>query len=81
MRRFPVAAAALALALAGCPLPQPLPTYPAGTVTPPRILAASTTQDVNANVGTGRSRMAGFGFGGTCRSGFWITYRFGWSVR
>jgi hypothetical protein len=27
-----------ALGLAGCPLPQPLPDYPAGTVTPPRIL-------------------------------------------
>ena len=29
---------ALALALAGCPIPQPLPDYPAGTITPPRIL-------------------------------------------
>ncbi len=36
------------LALAGCPLPQPLPTYPAGTITPPRILSASTTSGVNS---------------------------------
>ncbi len=43
MRRSSVAAIALTLALAGCPLPQPLPTYPAGTITPPRILAATTT--------------------------------------
>jgi hypothetical protein len=43
MRRIPVAAIATAVALAGCPLPQPLPDYPAGTVTPPRILSASAT--------------------------------------
>ncbi len=43
MRRIPLAAIATALALAGCPLPQPLPTYPAGTVTPPRILSASAS--------------------------------------
>ncbi len=48
MRRIPLAAIAIALALAGCPLPQPLPTYPAGTVTPPRILAAKTTSGVNS---------------------------------
>lgn len=36
-------AALLATALLGCPLPQPLPDYPPGTITPPRILAASTT--------------------------------------
>jgi hypothetical protein len=30
--------AALAVGLAGCPIPQPLPDYPAGTITPPRIL-------------------------------------------
>jgi hypothetical protein len=35
--RATIAGAALAL-LAGCPLPQPLPSYPAGSVTPPRIL-------------------------------------------
>lgn len=36
------AAASLALLLlAGCPLPQPLPDYPAGTITPPRILQES----------------------------------------
>jgi hypothetical protein len=29
------------LGLAGCPLPQPLPDYPAGTVTPPRLLVDS----------------------------------------
>ncbi len=48
MRRITVAALAITLLLAGCPLPQPLPTYPAGTVTPPRILAASTTAGVNS---------------------------------
>jgi hypothetical protein len=37
MRRAALAAA-LAVALAGCPIPQPLPDYPAGTITPPRIL-------------------------------------------
>lgn len=39
-----VAPLAAALLLAGCPLPQPLPDYPPGTVTPPRILAATTTR-------------------------------------
>ncbi len=48
MRRSSVAAVAIALALAGCPLPQPLPTYPAGTITPPRILAATTTSGVQS---------------------------------
>ncbi len=43
MRRTSVAAIATTLVLAGCPLPQPLPTYPAGTITPPRILSATTT--------------------------------------
>ncbi len=38
MNRALVAAAATLLLLAGCPLPQPLADYPAGTVTPPRIL-------------------------------------------
>lgn len=38
MNRALVAAVSLLLVLAGCPLPQPLPNYPAGTVTPPRIL-------------------------------------------
>jgi hypothetical protein len=33
-----------AAALAGCPLPQPLPDYPPGTITPPRIIAASATR-------------------------------------
>jgi hypothetical protein len=28
----------LAALLAGCPIPQPLPDYPAGTITPPRIV-------------------------------------------
>ncbi len=48
MRRVPLAAIATTLLLAGCPLPQPLPTYPAGTVTPPRILAAKTTSSVDS---------------------------------
>lgn len=38
MNRALVAGASLLALLAGCPLPQPLPSYPAGTVTPPRIL-------------------------------------------
>lgn len=48
MRRSTVAAVATAVALAGCPLPQPLPTYPAGTITPPRILSATTTAGVES---------------------------------
>jgi hypothetical protein len=39
------AALALAATLIGCPLPQPLPDYPAGTVTPPRILTGTPTRD------------------------------------
>jgi hypothetical protein len=48
MRRAALAAA-LAIGLAGCPIPQPLPDYPAGTVTPPRILMdqVSVTTDGN----------------------------------
>lgn len=42
MRRNALAALAvapaLAAALSGCPIPQPLPDYPAGAVTPPRIV-------------------------------------------
>ena len=34
-----------ALGLAGCPLPQPLPDYPAGTITPPRILQDQLLED------------------------------------
>ncbi len=48
MRRSSVAAISIALLLAACPLPQPLPTYPAGTITPPRILAATTTSGVQS---------------------------------
>lgn len=33
-----LAASAAAALLVGCPIPQPLPDYPAGTVTPPRIV-------------------------------------------
>ncbi len=36
---------ALASALVGCPLPQALPDYPAGTVTPPRIVGGTATRD------------------------------------
>jgi hypothetical protein len=32
-----------ALVLAGCPIPQAVPDYPAGTITPPRILTESLT--------------------------------------
>ncbi len=49
MRRISVAAIAMTLALSGCPLPQPLPTYPAGTVTPPRILTESTAASAGVN--------------------------------
>jgi hypothetical protein len=38
MRHAALIAAALAVGLGGCPIPQPVPDYPAGTVTPPRIL-------------------------------------------
>jgi hypothetical protein len=38
VNRALVAGASLLVLLAACPLPQPLPDYPAGTVTPPRIL-------------------------------------------
>lgn len=41
MRPRTVAALAAAAALVGCPIPQPLPDYPAGTITPPRILTAT----------------------------------------
>lgn len=43
MRRSSLVAIALAASLGGCPLPQPLPDYPPGTITPPRVLSASTT--------------------------------------
>lgn len=43
MNRYLSCAALAALALVGCPIPQPLPGYPAGTVTPPRILAATAS--------------------------------------
>ncbi len=48
MNRALVAGAALLLLLAGCPLPQPLPSYPAGTVTPPRILMDPLLQPQSA---------------------------------
>jgi hypothetical protein len=53
MRRAAIAAA-LAVGLAGCPIPQPLPDYPAGTVTPPRILMDKivTATDWNPNLST-----------------------------
>lgn len=38
MRRLLPVLLPAAVLLAGCPLPQPLPDYPAGNVTPPRIL-------------------------------------------
>ncbi len=38
MRKATLAALAAGAALLGCPIPQPLPDYPAGTITPPRIL-------------------------------------------
>jgi hypothetical protein len=43
--RIPLAALAASVALAGCPLPQPLPDYPAGTITPPRILVDAIAVD------------------------------------
>lgn len=54
MRRAAPILAALAAALAGCPIPQPLPDYPPGTITPPRILAASVRpSDPVIRVGVG----------------------------
>jgi len=44
MRRFTIVALATSAILAGCPIPQPLPDYPAGEVTPPRILSDTTTR-------------------------------------
>ncbi len=44
MNRALLAGVALLTLLAGCPLPQPLPSYPAGTVTPPRILMDALAQ-------------------------------------
>lgn len=38
MRSGTLAAVAASAALVGCPIPQPLPDYPAGTITPPRIV-------------------------------------------
>lgn len=48
MNRALVAGAALLVLLAGCPLPQPLPDYPAGTVTPPRIVMDPLVQPQSA---------------------------------
>ncbi len=48
MNRALVAAVALLVLLAGCPLPQPLSDYPAGTVTPPRILMDPLVQAQSA---------------------------------
>ncbi len=45
MRRSHFAAIAIAAGLVGCPLPQPLPNYPAGTITPPRILVDQVSVD------------------------------------
>jgi hypothetical protein len=44
VNRALVAAVGLLVLVAGCPLPQPLPSYPAGTVTPPRILMDALSQ-------------------------------------
>jgi hypothetical protein len=41
--RIALPALAGALVLAGCPIPQAVPDYPAGTITPPRILTESLT--------------------------------------
>ncbi len=48
MNRALVAGVALLVLLAGCPLPQPLSDYPAGTVTPPRILMDPLAQGESA---------------------------------
>ena len=45
MRHAALLLATVALGLAGCPIPQPLPDYPAGTVTPPRILQDQLLED------------------------------------
>ncbi len=49
-----IAAALAALGLAGCPIPQPLPDYPAGTITPPRILVDELLGD-GGGPGTGHA--------------------------
>jgi hypothetical protein len=43
MRRRTIVGLVVAAALVGCPIPQPLPDYPAGTITPPRIVVDSIT--------------------------------------
>jgi len=48
VNRALVTGAALLTLLAACPLPQPLPSYPAGTVTPPRILMDPLMQPQSA---------------------------------
>lgn len=48
MRARTLAAAAAAAALVGCPIPQPLPDYPAGTITPPRIVSGTPTLDAQS---------------------------------
>jgi hypothetical protein len=50
MRLRTAAALALAATLVGCPLPQPLPDYPAGTVTPPRIVGGTPTRDSESSI-------------------------------
>jgi hypothetical protein len=49
MSRTTLLLAALGVALAGCPIPQPLPDYPAGTVTPPRILMDQMIPSTDGN--------------------------------
>lgn len=44
MKRRTTVGLALAAALVGCPIPQPLPDYPAGTITPPRIVVDSISE-------------------------------------
>lgn len=47
MRRAGAVLPVVAVLLAGCPIPQTLPDYPAGTVTPPRILVDELAGDGN----------------------------------
>jgi hypothetical protein len=49
VNRTALVLAVLGAALAGCPIPQPLPDYPAGTVTPPRILMDHMIPETDGN--------------------------------
>lgn len=66
MNRIAIASLALAAALAGCPLPQPLPSYAAGSVTPPRIVMSGISPaDAIIHVPAGCATKPAFSLGGS----------------